>query len=177
MLKNYLFCTTLLIFLFSCTESNNDSGDLKLVLSDSDLIVMIEDNKKALEELVESLTKHSDIVRIANDFIRVKDKGVFYKEQSQSYLSQKEWDEYIVQFGEIGLNEGFSRNNSIYSDLLFTTNSIGSVTGGYMKGIAYSSTPIHDHISSLDDFKTKAKAGIVYRKINDHWYLFLEWGG
>lgn len=177
MLKNYSFCIMLSILLLACTEKNNDPNDFELILDDAHLIGVFENNEAQLEDLVESLSEHRDIVRIANDFIDVVDMGVFYKEQSQDYLSQKEWDEYLAKFNEIGISEGFLRNNSVYSDLLFIIHSVGSVTGGELTGLAYSSTPIRDHISSLDDFKTKAKAGIVYKKINKNWYLFLKWGG
>jgi hypothetical protein len=141
--------------------------------TDADLSKRFADHCKEFEQLVEMAKSDKEVVRIAPDFTWTTSSVAWPRPDSELGFSKDRWDTYRRLFRTLSIEAGILRpwqhRDAVY--LLIQTK--GLVTGGSMKGYAYSEVPLEPQCDSLD--KPEAvHTEVCFKPLGSSWYLVLE---
>jgi hypothetical protein len=143
--------------------------------SDDSLIKNFKTHEADFDMLARMCQEDSNLIRIAPDFTWTDKSVAWPRPESELGFSRQRWDEYRSLFRKLELKSGIL---NYQPDLvLFLASTKGLVTGGSMKGYAYSVKAPLLITESLDDYRFKAPIkdiNIAYRKLKGNWYLFYE---
>lgn len=115
------------------------------------------------------------LTRIALDFTWLDDDVAWPRKNVG--ISAERWDDYRKLFRQVDDADGIVKNIDP-PRILFPIISAGLVPAGYTKGIVYSPEPLSPLLKSLDkkppDQLWKGSHVLVYKLIEDHWYIYFE---
>lgn len=156
--------------------------------SDDDLIGRFHSHRGELERLVWMANEDSNVRGLGCDYVEFND----YKRwpiDGEWRFSRQRWNQYQDLFHELG---SAAKYQSVEVDrehgLVLVPASIEvfdpkwdetyfGETNVIVKGYAYSREPLSENVASLDELSVQSN-GRFYRKIAEHWYLYLDdsWG-
>ena len=143
--------------------------------TDAELEKIFHANESDFRLLIEMSNMDSQIVRITQTFTGLKTNSAWPRSPTLLGFSDDRWNEYRKLFDKIGSKHGIDRNDtSIF--VIMTSADIG--TGGSDKGYVFTMSqpypmiPLRSSIDSIPIKMTSYVPVIVYKKLNDNWYLF-----
>jgi len=143
--------------------------------SDATLSSHFRKHRAEFEQLVKMAMEDARLTRIAPDFrYPYDDVG---SASNNIGLPEPRRDEYRRLFGRVGASLGIWKDIDP-SRIFFPIVSAGLVAAGWTKGLVYSTAPLSPVLKSLDErppdqFWERSHV-LVYRKIEDHWYIYYE---
>ncbi|MBK8812464.1 MAG: hypothetical protein IPN69_17280 [Acidobacteria bacterium] len=167
-------CFSVLI-LWACTSF----FPYKPHVSDSKLIKSFYENRANFEKIVKMANEDSAVKSIYRDLVQLKGYNT-WQNDTQEGLSTEPWNEYKNLFNQLGSSS--IRRVSKEGDILkFASASIAvsdideqeSIV--ISKGYAHSLKEPSPLVDSLDEMGFESR-GTFYKKIDEHWYLFHDWG-
>lgn len=159
--------------------------------TDSSLITNFKKHEAQFEHLA-AMTKQDFRVRLVRDYMVELSEGgttpsyrYLYRDKTwpaEAHLifSQERWREYLSIFETLGLRGGMDREFELTDAVFFTASVKVSELEDHQravveKGYAYVSGNIENDLrDSLDNIDLNRPA-VVYRKLQDQWYLFYRW--
>jgi len=159
--------------------------------TDSSLIANFKKHEAQFEQLP-AMAKQDSRVRLVQDFMVGLHQGgptapYIYVHRDKSWpaeaqliFSQERWSEYLSIFEMLGLEGGMDRKSEFPHAVFFTASLNVSELEDYQwaivrKGYAYVPGGIESDLrDSLDNIHLNRPA-VVYRKLQDRWYLFYRW--
>jgi hypothetical protein len=131
--------------------------------SDQELIERFEARQEKFDALLRMYQEDSTLLRVTPDFTIPKNS-----------LSAERWAEYRDLFDDLGLDGGLSGRSP--GPTIFFASTRGFVTGGDVKGYAYSEAVPGRLLDSLDRRPSDSESNVpVYRRITNRWYLYYSW--
>jgi hypothetical protein len=131
-----------------------------------------------LNLLAQMAIEDAGMIRIAPDFTWHKDNADGKASKVAHGFSDERYVEYKKIFRRIGDNNGIL---NYQPEVMFVlVSSRGMVTGGSMKGYAYSPkepSPLVDSLENLDFRDSKKDINTVYKRLKGNWYLFYQASG
>lgn len=143
--------------------------------SDAGLEAHLLKHRRDFERLAEMANEDVHLQRIAPDFTWLDDSVAWPRENVG--ISDLRWDEYRRLFRRVRAPQGIVKNPDPPS-VYFPIVSEGLVPAGWTKGLVYSSANLTPVLESLDkrppDRYWERSHVLVYKKIEDHWYIYYE---
>jgi hypothetical protein len=147
--------------------------------SDAKLESNLKKNAAVFSKLVQMSNEDTNVIRIAFNFTRLETNWAWPRPESQPGFSTERWRAYRKLFPQAGLESGLDRDsNSNGAAIFLTAASKGMTFRGSSKGYVYSTGPLSPIVESLDGLESQpaaSKHGTIYKKVHDHWHLFLNW--
>jgi hypothetical protein len=148
--------------------------------SDESLGNRFRTHRSELETLVRMSQEDADVIRVADDFTRVKNDWGWPRPESKWGITRERWDEYRRLFHKVGLSGGFNKDEA--GNVFFIAHSEGFVSGGSAKGFVHCVT-VGDVDKTLPPCKEQRYQGQVgqpdkgssYRELSPDWYIFETW--
>jgi hypothetical protein len=147
--------------------------------SDNQLIERLTSHRAEFEKLV-SMSKSDKVIKTLTDDTLIMTTGTAWRDGKAGAerigFDGNRWNEYQGLFKTLGIKCGMFNS---YSGVEFQMDCPSMFNGDSVKGIAYLETPPFRLVDNLDRHKPlQAELGltggyVVYRKIAEHWYLFL----
>ena len=147
-------------------------------LPDQAFVQLLDKNEMALLRLVEMSDQDRHLFQIAPDFTRLEESAKSTDPDIQRGFSVERWDEYRKLFTQLGAKVGIQRHrDGDQRATLIGFSAHGMLGRGWMKGLAYSTQSLQPTAVSLDAAldQKRAKTGILFKPIKNHWWIFLEW--
>jgi hypothetical protein len=126
--------------------------------------------------LVVMANEDTHLTRIAPDFTWLDDDVAWPRKNVG--ISEQRWSDYKQLFQKIGASEGIL-NYTNPTLIMFPIASIGSVSSGAEKGLAYSQASLSPVLKSLDERPPDEfwngpdrSHVLVYKPIDRHWYIY-----
>jgi hypothetical protein len=173
-MKRYLIAIGLLLTLGSAGWFWYHKSPLS---SDDSLISHFERHRPAFEELVRMVHDDSNLLTVGEDYVSIIGNPAWRSDREEGF-STKRWNEYKVLFAQLDIHRISVEAGIIY----IVTGSTAStdLDGSYeriviSKDYAYSKNLPMPLIQSLDDadFNTTRH---LYKRIDENWYLFFDFG-
>ena len=183
LLSLFLFALAQLCVAQQQSDSKRDSAFEKLVLadlrrpfpSDAELAQRLASHRKDFERLVAMAKEDKELIRIAPDFTWTTSTVKWPRPDSELGFSKQRWDEYRRLFSTLGIEAGVLRPWDHRDALYLLVQTKGLVTGGFIKGYAYSDVTLEPHCDSLDNLKAlHSDSGLCFKPLDGKWYLYLE---
>src|SRR5229473_1251573 len=141
--------------------------------TDADLEETFRHHEVEFTKLIAMSKIDSRVTRIAPDFTWLDDNSRWPRSDSELGFSRERWNEYRQLFKRLGLKGGINRPLDVETVYLIASTR-GMVTSGSAKGYAYSEQNLLPTTDSLDHIPSRlANERFVYKKIQEHWYLYL----
>ena len=159
-----------LLLLWSCSSP-----------SDKSLAQRFNRHRSEFETLVRMLQEDADVIRIADDFTRLKDNWGWPRPESQWGVSRNRWNEYRKLFRRVGLRAGLQKD--AVGNVYFMAFTEGLALHGASKGFVYCGSvgnpddvflPCSEHHESGLVERTPGR-GSSYRRLKENWYIFEDW--
>jgi hypothetical protein len=144
--------------------------------SDKDLEQRFLDRRERFRLLLTLCQEDSNYVTINYTSNWIEGDDRYPRPDSKPDLTKERWDTYRELFSELGLKHGYTRQTRPGTDeavRLFIVAGTGDVTSSTSKGYAYSEHDLTPIYGSLDDV-TSLPTGIVYKRIGEGWFLFVQ---
>jgi hypothetical protein len=146
--------------------------------SDAALRARFDAHRIDFERLVAMASEDKHLTRIAPDFTWLDDDVSWPRKDVG--ISEARWNEYRQLFQRVGAKVGISRSEDSPA-IFISIFTQGIVPSGSEKGLVYSRTPLTPVLKSLDErIPDELRDGpdrshvLVYRPIEDHWYIYYE---
>ena len=162
-------CCILLSLVLACDSEHT---------SDAELEKNFYAHEADLNLLAQMAIEDAGMIRIAPDFTWHKDNADGKASKAKYGFSDGRYEEYKQLFRKLGKNNGIL--NYQPDVILVLASSRGMVTGGSLKGYAYSSkepSPLVDSLENLDFRDSKKDINTVYKRLKGNWYLFYQASG
>ncbi len=141
--------------------------------TDAQLEENLRNHELEFSKLIAMSKSDSRVTRIAPDFTWLDDNSRWPRSDSELGFSRERWNEYRQLFKILGLKGGINRPLDVETVYLIAS-SRGLLTSGSEKGYAYSELNLLPTTDSLDHIPSRlANERFVYKKIQEHWYLYL----
>jgi len=175
-MKESLIKLLLLVFLVTLTIGCDQSSHP----SDQALEKQFSSQENDFNKLVTMSNEDSNVIRIANDFTRLRDNWAWPRPESEIGVSRQRWNDYKNLFNKLGLEAGLTREDENDPPVIFLkASAVGIVNRGSAKGYAYSAKELSPSFNSLDqnpiEPEKRQRHGVAYKKIKTNWYLYLDW--
>jgi hypothetical protein len=160
--------------------------------TDASLIANFKSHEAEFHNLAAMAVQDSHVVMVKDSVVSLFQEGTptsyvyIYKgkkwpaSEAELNFSQSRWKDYLDAFAALGLKGGMDRNRTL-PDAVFFVASVkiaeldNDETAIVEKGYAYvRGTPLDNVKENLDNIKVDRPA-ILYRKIQDRWYLYYQW--
>jgi hypothetical protein len=142
--------------------------------SDAHLSKRFAEHRKEFEQLVAMAKADKKVIRIAPDFTFTTKSAAWPRPISELGFTSQRWDEYRRLFQTLGLEAGILRPPDHRDDVYFLVQTKGLVTGGSVKGYAYSDTALQPRCESLDRPEAIRDTQICFKPLGGKWYVYLE---
>jgi hypothetical protein len=150
--------------------------------SDASLTRRFQHHRAELETLLHMSQEDPDVVRVGDDFTRVKNNWNWPRPQSEWGMTPQRWNQYRLLFGKVGLSAGLQKDAA--GNVYFIVHSEGFATHGGEKGFVFCG-----HAGKPDDVflpcaeqhaeglrgRHDGYEGNAYRRLTDKWYIFENW--
>lgn len=144
--------------------------------SDSKLVKHFLDHEKIFNQLIEMSNQDPKVVRIADNFTRLKNNWNWPRSDNELGFSKERWEEYKLLFKKVGLEAGLTRQITKTDDVIifFTISANGLSVSGSEKGYVYSLAELGPLYNSLDHLSQKdiPQGTPAYKRLKEHWYLY-----
>ncbi len=149
--------------------------------SDKTLSRRFQVHRSELEALARMSQEDADVIRVADDFTRLKNDWGWPRPESKWGVTRDRWDEYRRLFREVGLSGGLDKDEA--GNVFFIAHTEGFVTGGAAKGFVYCISAGDRDKSFLPCVEqrdqgqagSQSDKGSSYRKLSQNWYIFEAW--
>ena len=136
------------------------------IQSESSLRSNFYGDRAAFEEMLELFAQDDHLVRVANDFTRLKHDWSWPREDVG--LTPERWDRYRALFARARLDGGIERQGT---EVFFYMSSVGLVGSGRSRGVAFATSRPLETARTLGE---RQGEGISYVALEGNWYLF-DW--
>jgi len=144
--------------------------------TDAQLVQRFSQHRAQFDQLIVMARADTELVRIAPDFTWTRQSVAWPRAESELGFSPRRWDQYRQLFQTLGLEAGvLQRPQDTPRVIYLLAQTKGLVTGGSVKGYAYSDAELAPQCESLDQSRGPDRRGICYKSLAPHWYLYLEW--
>jgi hypothetical protein len=130
------------------------------------------------ERLVAMANEDNRLIRIAPDFTWLDDDVAWPRKDVG--ITEERWNDYRLLFQSVGATKGIAKGTNP-NRIIFPIMSEGLVPAGLEKGLVYSQATLNPVLKSLDkEPPDKLWDGpdhnhvLVYKPIEDHWYIYYE---
>jgi hypothetical protein len=150
--------------------------------SDASLTRRFHNHRSELETLARMSQEDADVIRVADDFTRVKNDWNWPRPQSKWGITPERWDQYRLLFSRVGLGAGLQKDEA--GNVYFIVHTEGFVTHGAEKGFVYCGhagnpdnvfLPCAEQRTEGHRGQHDGYEGNAYRKLADNWYIFENW--
>ena len=142
--------------------------------TDAELTERLASHHKDFERLVAMAKADKQLVRIAPDFTWTTSSVAWPRPASELGFTTQRWDEYRHLFHMLGLEAGILRPWEHPDAVYLLVQTKGLVTGGSIKGYAYSDTALEPRCESLDKPEAVGHAEICFKPLGGRWYVYLQ---
>ncbi len=134
------------------------------------------------DSLARMSQEDSNVVRVADDFTRLKNDWSWPRPESQWGITREGWNEYRRLFHAVGVTKGLEKDG--VGNVYFIVHTHGLSIGGGSKGFVRCFSPGDPEKAFLPCVEQKERGqlkddansyGYGYRKIAPDWYIFEEW--
>jgi len=148
--------------------------------SDKSLTTRFKRHRAEFDALSRMSQQEVDVVRIADDFIGLRNKWAWPRPEAEWGITRDRWDQYRRLFRAAGVGSGLERDE--VGNVYLIVHTEGLVIGGRSKGLVRCSsvgnvgnvflpcTERHDRGQS-----GKPTEGSSYRRLEADWYIYEEW--
>lgn len=145
--------------------------------SDAELAAMFSQHLDVFQQLIRMVHEDAVLVRIAPGFTWTTQTVAWPRPDSELGFTRERWDEYRRIFRLLQLNAGILRRPGERPAVVYLlADTKGLVTGGSVKGYAWSQTMLSPQCESLDAPPTSgARRGICFKFLRNEWNLYYEW--
>jgi hypothetical protein len=145
--------------------------------SDAELAAVFNEHLDVFDQLIRMVHEDARLVRIAPDFTWTTQTAAWPRPESELGFTRERWDEYRQMFRSLQLKSGVLRRPDERPAVIYLlADTKGLVTGGSIKGYAWSDTALSPQCESLDTPPTSgARRGICFKPLRNDWYLYYEW--
>jgi hypothetical protein len=148
--------------------------------SDESLSRRFERHRAELEMLSHMFQQDTEVIRIADDFTRVKNNWAWPRPEDEWGITSDRWDQYRRLFGAAGVKAGLEKDQ--VGNVYFIVHTEGFVTGGSSKGFVHclstgdvSKVFIPCAAQREEGRDGNQASGSSYHKLAPDWYIFEEW--
>jgi hypothetical protein len=170
LLNLFVVCGLMLLLVLACDDSPHPS--------DASLEENFYKHEANFNVLAQMAIEDAGMIRIAPGFTWHKESADGKESKAKYGFSDARWNEYKQLFPKLGKNNGIL--NYQPDLILVLASSRGMVTGGSLKGYAYSPkepSPLVDSLENLDFRDSKKDINTVYKRLKGNWYLFYQASG
>ena len=152
------------------------SGVLAVHSSDQSLTKKFKQHEAEFNKLVMMAKKDNKFTRINPYYTYLENDERWPRPESKLDLTEERWNEYRKLFENSGAYDGIMRkiDRSGVRTPSGTIFFIASTKRDSLKGYVYSETPLSPLFNSLDSLVSPSGNCLVYKRLNDKWYLFFE---
>jgi hypothetical protein len=161
----------LLLLMWSCASP-----------SDKSLTKRFQRHRSQLETLVRMSQEDVEVIRVADNFTRVKDDWSWPRPESKWGITLERWNEYRRLFRKVGLNAGLEKDK--VGNVYLIAHTEGIVAHGRSKGLVYCISsgdsdsaylPCAEQHEEGQQGHHDGYGGYSYRKLTQNWYIFEQW--
>lgn len=149
--------------------------------SDKSLANRFARHRSEFETLARMSHEDADVIRIADDFTRLKNNWNWPRSESTWGITLERWNEYRRLFRRVGLSAGLEKDGP--GNVYFIAHTAGLAVHGSSKGLVYcfvSGAPDETFLPCAEHQQQgrqeyKPGRGYSYRKLDGNWYIFEDW--